>query len=425
MKTNVTADAAVRLMLFHPFWSELYYSMKVIECEDEFMQGSQLVKMTLATDGVCLWVNPTFWKSLSLDHKISALAHETCHKMLLHSSRRGDRDPFIWNVACDHVVNILLTHNKFKPIPGYWICDMKYDGWSVEAVYQDLIKNLKQPPQGGGQGKPQPGKGGKGKGKGQPQPGDTSGDGPPQEGSPYEDSPDVPAEWKKMFRDVMKKAGSPQEIERHEAEVQQQVQKAMATARAMGHAPAGVEAPLAEAFEPAEEPWYNHLHRFMQELTIAEYNWARIDRRQAAAYGMIAPANYSESLGEVLVFIDCSGSCYAAAQQARFAQHVSAILSEAKPRKVVMAYFDTKVHFHEEIDVADMDVKTHPHGGGGTSFATLFDWAEQEGYNPAVAIVLTDMEGTFPVQGPQYPVIWADVYHQHAAPFGETIKVKP
>lgn len=401
MKTNCVADAAVRLMLFHPFWSELFYSMKVIEEDGEFMQGGHKVKMTLATDGKSLWVSPVFWRSLPLEHKISALAHEVCHKMLLHSTRRGDRDPFIWNIAADNVVNIILTKNKFKPIPGYWICDMKYDGWSVEAVYNDIIKDLPPPKQGGG----------------------GSGDG---DSSPYENMPQIPEEWKQAWRDVKKQDGSPQEIERFEADVEQAVQKAMATARAMGHSPAGVDAPIAEAFQPAEEPWYNHLHRYFQELTMSEYNWARMDRRYAATYGIIAPANFSEALGEVVVFVDCSGSCYAAAQQARFAEHVSAILGEARPRKLVMAYFDTKVHSHEEIDPADMDVKSHPQGGGGTSFGELFTWAEEAGYNPAVAIVLTDMMGTFPTEAPEYPVIWADVYH-HAgvAPFGETLRVKP
>lgn len=414
MKTNVTADAAVRLMLFHPFWSELYYSMKIVESEEQ-VRGRD---MTLATDGSTMWVSPKFWKTLQLEHKISALAHEVCHKMLLHCTRRGDRDPFIWNVAADHVVNNILTKNQFKPIPGYWICDPKYDGWSVEAVYNDIINSMPPPPPKGSKGS------GKSKG-GQPTPDPNQGE-PDASGdeSPYEAN--APEAWKKMMRDVRKQAGSPQQIERHEAEVEQAVQKAMATARAMGHAPAGVQAPLAEAYAPAEEPWYNHLHRYFQELTMSEYNWSKFDRRMAAAYGMIAPANFSERLGEVVVFVDCSGSCYDAAQQCRFAQHVSAILSEAKPRKVVMAYFDTKVHFHEEIDPVDLDVKSHPHGGGGTSFAELFTWAEHEGYDPAVAIVLTDMMGTFPQSGPEYPVIWADIAHCcDAGPFGETLRVKP
>ncbi|HEX6824878.1 MAG TPA: VWA-like domain-containing protein [Nitrospiraceae bacterium] len=407
MKTTVTADAAVRLMLFHPFWSELYYSMKIIEDETP-LRGRP---MTLATDGESMWVSPTFWKTLALDHKISALAHEVCHKMFLHTSRRGDRDPFIWNIACDHSVNNTLESNGFKPIPGYWVCDHKYKGWSPEAIYADIIRNLPPPPPKGG------------KGKGKPQPGD--GEGEPG-GSPYEDMDEVPEQWKKAWRDIMQKKGTPQEIERFEAEVQQAVEKAMATARAMGHAPAGVEAPMAEAFKPAEEPWYNHLHRFFQHLCTSEYNWAKIDRRFAAMYSIVAPAHFSEALGEVLIFIDCSGSCYDAAQQAGFATHVSAILSEAKPRKLTVAYFDTKVHFSEEVDPGEFAVQLHPHGGGGTSFADLFDWAEEQGIQPAVCLILTDMEGSFPKHGPEYPVIWADVYHHCGpAPFGETIRVKP
>jgi len=423
MKTNVTADAAVRLMLFHPYWSELYYSMKIIE--DESMCNGQ--KMTLATDGVNMWVSPTFWRTLTLDQKITALAHEVCHKMFLHSTRRGDRDPLIWNIAADHVVNNTLEQNGFKPIPGYWVCDHKYKGWSVEAVYADIIRSLKPPPQGGrgkpqpGQGKPQPGKPGQPQpGQGDPQPGDDAGT------SPYEDADDLPAEWKKCMRDIVPHKGTPQEIERFEAEVEQTVQKALATARAMGHMPAGIEAPLMEAYKAAEEPWYNHLHRFFQEMHISEYNWAKINRRYGAMYSVIAPDIYAEALGEVVIFVDCSGSCFDKAQQAGFARHVSGILSEAKPRRLIVAYFDTKVYTHEEVDPGELEFTPHPVGGGGTSFADLFDWAEDNDFHPAVAIVLTDMMGTFPTQGPAYPVIWADVDHTCGpAPFGETLKVKP
>ena len=83
-RTNITQDASVRLMLKYPFWSELYFSMTVYSAPDI---------PTLATDGVNLWVNPEFWATLSLDLKISAIAHEIGHKMLLHSTRRGARNP--------------------------------------------------------------------------------------------------------------------------------------------------------------------------------------------------------------------------------------------------------------------------------------------------------------------------------------------
>jgi predicted metal-dependent peptidase len=407
LRTTCTADAAIRLMLKFPFWCELYYSMTVIE--DASIP-------TLATDGVNMWVNPEFWRGLTLELKISALAHEITHKMLHHPTRCQHRDGFIFNVAGDILVNGLLVENNF-PIAPSWIQPVpKYRGWTVEAVYDDIIKNLPPPPKGGGGGQ------GKGKPGSQPQQGAGS---PGEDDSPYANAPGIPESWKKAWRDIRKFKGTPQEVENQEAKTEQQVANAIAAAKAMGNLPAGVEMAVEKVFTVPEEPWYNHLQRYMQSLAISQYNWSRINKRMAVLFNMVAPSNYHEALGEVVLFVDCSGSCYTAAEQANFAGHINAILAEAKPQKVHVAYFDTKVHKHEELEPGSIEFESHPTGGGGTSFADLFTWAEDEGISPAVAIVLTDMMGTFPSEEPGFPVIWCNVYDANTrGPFGDTIHVK-
>jgi predicted metal-dependent peptidase len=132
---------------------------------------------------------------------------------------------------------------------------------------------------------------------------------------------------------------------------------------------------------------------------------------------------YSESLGEVVVAIDCSGSVYGPAEQAGFAGHVSTILSEAKPAKVHVLYFDSQIQRHEELDPGLMDFSTHPKGGGGTAFEPIWGWCEDEGVVPAVCIVLTDTYGSFG-QEPEYPVIWASIAENVTVPFGELIYVQ-
>jgi predicted metal-dependent peptidase len=63
-----------------------------------------------------------------------------------------------------------------------------------------------------------------------------------------------------------------------------------------------------------------------------------------------------------------------------------------------------------------------PVGGGGTEFAPIFEYIDQNGLNPHALVVLTDMYGPVPDRGPNYPVIWACTSSQ-VAPFGETISV--
>ena len=283
---------------------------------------------------------------------------------------------------CDFVINAMMKKNGF-PIEQYgnWLLDMKYDGWVAERVYADLVKNAKENP-------------------GKPQPGVAPG---------REDLKDMP--------------GTPEEIERHESEVKALVDRATAAAKAMGKLPAGIEQGAIQAFKPAREPWFNHLHRYMQTLCTSAYNWARLNRRTLRTHGIFTPLHLSEALGDIAVFTDTSGSCYAAAQQANFAGHLNAILAEARPRKVYMYDFDARVYPAGEVEAGEIEVTRKPRGGGGTDFRPIFEQLDKDGIVPDVCIILTDLQGTFPRTGPDYPVLWASIYEDETAPFGEVIYV--
>ena len=450
MKSNTTQDAAVRLMLKFPFWSELYYTMTIYDDPDI---------PTLCTDGRNMWVNPTFWAGLTLPLKIAALAHEIGHKMLLHSTRRGSRHPELWNIAADYVVNAILAKNGFE-LGKSWLYDVKYEGMSTEAVYHEIEQIAKQQPQQGkggnnGQGtssKAPPSQGGEqGSGDDDQGDGDTGGAGGDDSGQAGDaesdqsqgDSgtnqqgggngtynvPGVSQEWKDKWQDIIHAEGSKEEIEKQEKQTIDQVQKAMMTAKAHGSVPGGMEA-FDDVCTPSREPWYNHLHRYMQSLSQSEYNWARINRRHLVQHQIFTPANYSESLEHIVFAIDCSGSVFGAAEQANFAGHVNAILAEAKPNKTHVVYFDSRVTRHDELDYGQLEFSTRPAGGGGTDFRPIFRFLEDEGIVPELCVVLTDCYGDFPKDAPGYPTIWASIvdpdhlggYHP---PFGEVIYVDP
>lgn len=446
-RTNVTQDAAVRLMLKYPFWSELYYTMTVF---------SDNTIPTLATDGFNLWVNEEFWRGLSLDLKISAVAHEIGHKMLLHCTRRGARNPMLWNVAADYVVNGILVDNGFALGAG-WLYKAKYQGWATEAVYSDLEDELMKEKKDEGKDKKGP-KGPPSKDKGEGAEGDggdnsDSDGGEPSDGSDEQegmggaspgddegvggddgknissDPSQVPSsisrEWIDKHQDIKELTGSNEAIDKAEKQIIEQVQKAVQTAMQHGNCPAGM-AQFDDLCEPSKEPWFNHLHRYMQSLTVAEYNWAKMNRRTMVVHNIFAPEHYSESLGEVVIAIDASGSVFDAYHQANFAGHTQAILSEAKPSKVHVMYFDSDITSYEVMDACDLEFRSKPCGGGGTCFEPIFDKIEEEGIAPAVVIILTDCMGSFPNEEPPYPVIWASIEEHlgcYAPPFGEVLYV--
>ena len=468
MADSIVAQAAVKLMMKFPFWCELYYSMKVIESDKI---------PTLCTDGKRMWVNPTFWEGLSHDHRVAALAHETTHKMLHHCTRGQGLDPNWCNIAMDVVVNTMLSENGFSIHPKWVQPEKKYSGWTFEAVYHDLTKDIQKPPPppaGGGDPEEddgeqeQPGGGGAGDDEEDGEEGDDDADGKgggdqqedgdgdgseagnddggkvptPQAGqgqadgkgagkddpdaaaagSGFCDSPDIPQKYKGAWKDVQQVKGTTEEIEAHEEKVEEAVKNAIEQAKAMGNAPKGVEMAVDQVIKVPEERWYDHLHRYFQSLRMSEYDWARINRRMAVRHRIVAPTQYTPKLGPAVVLIDASGSVYEKAMQMNFASHVNAILAEAQPSVLYVGHFDTVVHGDFlEIPLGELELDKVPRGGGGTDFREPLARAEE--FSPSVVIVLTDLMGTFPSEPPPFPVVWASIY-PGTAPFGETVHIK-
>ena len=61
-------------------------------------------------------------------------------------TRREDRDPQLHNIACDYIVNNTLVRDNIgeKPKDIQIFQDWKYDGWTSEAVYDDIYKKGKE-----------------------------------------------------------------------------------------------------------------------------------------------------------------------------------------------------------------------------------------------------------------------------------------
>ena len=371
--TNIAANAAVRLTMRFPFWCELFYSMDIQKASDEQIAAGLL---TEATDGRKLWINEDFFGKLSLDDQVKELVHELGHKAYLHPTRMGHRDPSLWNVACDHAINNMMVDNGFV-LDSTWLCDRKYKGWLSESIYADLKQ----------QGNPPP---------------------PP-----------------KGRQDVKAPGTTPEQIENAEQQIKQDVERAVQNAAARGDLPMGMREGTSKAMKASTEPWFNHLHRYMQELMSGGYNWGKLNRRTLRTHGCFSPMHMTEELECVQLLIDTSGSCMSRARQAGFCEHVNAILNECKPKKIYVDYFTTRVHAGEEYEAGTCDIDLVAPTTGGTRFGDLFEHVLDHARNPAVCIVLTDLQSSdgYPDE-PPFPVVWADVLgYEPEAPYGETLRV--
>ena len=66
------------------------------------------------------------------------IAHELLHAGLRHDTRGGDRDPWLWNVACDYVINGWLAEMAVGDLPDSALYDVSLRGKSAEEVYDEI-----------------------------------------------------------------------------------------------------------------------------------------------------------------------------------------------------------------------------------------------------------------------------------------------
>lgn len=90
----------LKIRQLRPFYSAIYESIPKIERSDI---------STVGVDTNSLYYNKEFVEKQPFEDFLFINLHEIGHLALMHCSRRGARDPELWNVACDLYVNAALA----------------------------------------------------------------------------------------------------------------------------------------------------------------------------------------------------------------------------------------------------------------------------------------------------------------------------
>lgn len=72
------------------------------------------------------------------------LAHEMLHAALRHGERADWRDPYLFNVACDYVVNGWLVEMAVGQMPEGLLHDPQLTGLSAEQIYDRIATDLRR-----------------------------------------------------------------------------------------------------------------------------------------------------------------------------------------------------------------------------------------------------------------------------------------
>lgn len=90
-----------------------------------------------------IYINPAV--NLNEEEWKFVLAHEYLHAGLNHYGRRQGRDAFLWNVACDYVINGWLCEMQIGCIPKEGLLyEEELKNLSAENIYDILIRKLKK-----------------------------------------------------------------------------------------------------------------------------------------------------------------------------------------------------------------------------------------------------------------------------------------
>jgi predicted metal-dependent peptidase len=359
---------------------------------------------TLATDGEHLLFNPEYALSLSEREMVGVIAHEVMHCALGHHARRGLREPLRWNIACDLAVNPVLLGAGFdlprgRLLPGEGEFVGLPTGLSAEEYYARV-------PDNGGQSSDESAGGDSGDNTGDDRGASAIPGGDPGACGAVRDAGD----------------GSPSQQQSSEARWQVAVAQAarIAEARGRGDLPAGLTRAVEETLRPTV-PWREVLREFLTRTARNDYRWNRPNRRFVARRQYL-PSLAGESLGEVVVAVDTSGSI-GQEELDRFAAEVQGILDAYEVHLTVL-YHDTDVTEVEEWSPTEGPIKLRPLGGGGTSHRGVFAWLDKHDLDPTCVVCLTDLYTTFSEAPPPFPVLWAVIGDcSTPPPFGQLLSV--
>lgn len=347
--------ARVRMLLKHPFWGNLATRMKLIEASDWCS--------TAATDGRNFYYCTDFINKLDDDELVFLFGHEVGHCVFDHMGRRGDRDPQVWNMAGDYLVNDMLIQNnvgkKISSVPLLW--DPKYRDMTAEEVYDELMKNavkiqvtLDMHMDGSGDE------------------GDEDGNGKGSDGKSKSSGIKIDAETAKKIRDELKEA------------VLQSAQAAGA-----GNTPAGIRRYI-QQFTAPKMRWQDLLRIQLESSLKNNYSFMRPSRK-AWHTGAVLPGMLPAEQLDVVVAIDMSGSI-SNEMAIDFLSEVKGMMDLYNSFTIHVYCFDTEVYNPQTFsDDFGEDITTYePMGGGGTDFDCCFEYMKREDINPKQFIMFTD-----------------------------------
>ena len=348
---------------------------------------------TAYTDGVNKKYGRKFLESITSEPKVRGLIlHENLHvalKQVVFGRAMFLENHKMANLAADFVVNDIITcidgmvagtQERIAELPDGGVYDAMFHDWSMREVYNYLKKNAKS------------GKGGSGGGKGQGNP-------PPSGGTQSNDDGDGDGDTVTVngktydISQLDEHDFIGREVTAEEAkEIIDGIDKALREGGMLaGRMGAKIPRAISELLEPKID-WREALREFVSSTTKGndEFTWRRMNKRHMAN-DIYLPSVENESIGEIVVAIDTSGSI-GSEQITEFATELVSICDLCQPEAVRVLWWDTEVHGEQVFkdNYSDIAKLLKPLGGGGTHVSCVSDYIVKNKIRAECVLVFTD-----------------------------------
>jgi predicted metal-dependent peptidase len=399
------------LLFKHPFFGQLALRLALTPADRKWCP-------TAGTDGRKFFYNPAFIAELDTRENVFLVAHELGHCIYEHFMRREERDPLLWNIAGDYIINgtldnEIVKHGDYARVITYVkpFLNHKYDSWTTEEVYDDLQQQQEEG------GKPE-------------EDGDLVDVHIDMEGVVKGDG-DEEIEGEGGKGDGEELAGQPDPISEEEAkQLQNEIKDAVlqaAAAAGAGNVPSDMKRMIKDLLEPQMD-WREIIRASVANSLKSNFTWMRPNRK-GWHLSAILPGMDRDMMVDVALAIDTSGSI---SQQmlTEFVSEIAGIMDQYDQYRIRIWQFDTRVYGYDEFisddgrDIRDYEIS----GGGGTDFMVNWKYMEDKEINPDQFIVFTDGMPYGSWGNPDYcdtVFLIHTAYGHPVAPFGQVVYYDP
>ena len=353
-------------------------------------------KFTAYTDGVNKKYSQWFLEEhMKTEPQLRGLVlHENLHvalKHVVHGKSMFKENPKMANLAADFVVHDIIenikgtvagSQERIVEVPEGGVYDAMFHNWSMREVYNYLKKNAKPKPKGG---QKQKGQGGQGN---EPPEGGTGDSGDEWDtvevnGKTYDVSKQDEHDFEQMLEGM-----SHEEVKEINDSIDRALREGGMLAGRMG---AKVPRSISDLLEPKID-WREALRDFVTSTVKGkdEFTWRRMNKRHMAN-DIYLPSVENESIGEIVVAIDTSGSI-GGAEITEFATELVSICDLCQPEVVRVLWWDTEVHGEQVFkgNYTDIAKLLKPMGGGGTHVSCGSEYINKNKVSAECVLVFTD-----------------------------------